>query len=360
MKPFSFLVLPILLVGAERAAAQCGTTTTESFTNGSNHGFWNCGTSTEVILASGGSPGAYLRIDQLVTITPQPQTRFGAGSVFEGDYQVSGVTSLGIDLQTFAVDHPMTCQRPLSLLLDNDMGVYVYFTSNEQVPCVDGRWHSYTIPVPSQSTTIPPGWQKDPFTALTPDQAWNLVIHDVDRVRWFYGDPTTISYPLAMWTIGVDNPRISYGNAQTTYCTAKVNSLGCSPAIGYSGLPSATLPTPFVIQASQVRNNVAGLLIYGVSGKAGGPFQSGTLCIMTPIRRTPVVNSGGNPAPVDCSGMFSIDMNAFASGALGGSPLPALTMVGTVVDCQWWGRDPGFAAPNNTTLSNGLEYSVCP
>jgi hypothetical protein len=84
------------------------------------------------------------------------------------------------------------------------------------------------------------------------------------------------------------------------------------------------------------------------------------LCVKSPIKRTPGTNTFGNPPPNDCSGVPSIDMNLFAVGGGGGTPLPELTVVGTVVDCQWWGRDPGFVAPNNTMLSNGLEYTVCP
>jgi len=145
--------------------------------------------------------------------------------------------------------------------------------------------------------------------------------------------------------------------APVVYCTAKPNSLGCVPAIGASGTPSASAGSGFVITGTNVRNNKAGMLLYGVTGRAAIPFQGGLLCVKTPIRRTPGVDSGGAPKPVaDCSGVFALDFNAFSAGGAG---LPALQIPGTVVDCQWWGRDPGFAPPDNTTLTDALEFTVC-
>jgi hypothetical protein len=168
---------------------------------------------------------------------------------------------------------------------------------------------------------------------------------------------------LASWS-HVDDIILSVhgcSGTPTTYCTAKLNSLGCLPVIGWSGAPSATAGSGFVVSGSNVRNNKSGLLFYGISGRSTTPFQGGTLCVKTPIRRTPAVNSGGSPSPAnDCSGVLAIDMNAFAVGALGGMPLAALTVAGTVVNCQFWGRDPGFPAPINTTLTDALEYTVCP
>jgi hypothetical protein len=148
--------------------------------------------------------------------------------------------------------------------------------------------------------------------------------------------------------------------ALATYCTAKVNSLGCLPAIAGTGTPSASAGSGFVVSASNVRNQKQGLIFYGISGPRAVPFQGGTHCVQLPTKRTIVVGSGGSPTGNDCSGVYSIDMNAFAAGALGGNPLGALSVAGTQVHCQCWGRDPGFAAPNNTTLSDALRYDICP
>jgi hypothetical protein len=146
-----------------------------------------------------------------------------------------------------------------------------------------------------------------------------------------------------------------------TYCTPKTNSLGCTPHISATGVPQASAYFGFVISANSVRNNKPGLLIYGTTGISGLAFQGGFLCVFPPLKRSVPRNSGGNPLPTnDCSGNYELDMNAYAHGLYGGSPLPGLLVIGTQVNCQWWGRDPGFPPPNNSTLSDAVEYPVLP
>jgi hypothetical protein len=162
----------------------------------------------------------------------------------------------------------------------------------------------------------------------------------------------------------MDDMQLDVGSgcpAPITYCTAKVNSLGCIPSIQCNGTPSATATSGCLIQCVNVRNNKAGILIYGLSGQAATPFSGGLFCLQLPIKRTPPVNSGGTPLPSsDCSGVYSLDMNSLSHGLLGGVPMAGLVVPGTVVNCQYWGVDPGFPAPNNTSLSGGLQYTVCP
>lgn len=144
-----------------------------------------------------------------------------------------------------------------------------------------------------------------------------------------------------------------------TYCTAKLGSLGCLPAIGFTGTPSATSGSGFIVSSSNNRNRKAGLLLYTFAGQSSTPFGGGTLCVAQQFHRTVVQNSGGSAAPVnDCSGGYTVDMNLFAVGGLGGNPQPSLLVPGTVVDCQFFGRDPGFLAPDNISLSDALEYTI--
>jgi hypothetical protein len=163
--------------------------------------------------------------------------------------------------------------------------------------------------------------------------------------------------------IDMDDMEVDYGPVcptPITYCTAKVNSIGCTPTIGSTGTPSATSGSGFVVDASNVINNKPGLFIYGNTGQTAAPLSGGLRCVNSPIKRSIALNSLGNPPPNDCSGVYSLDFNAFAVGALGGTPAPFLVVAGTVVDGQAWGRDNGFTAPNNATLSDGLEWTICP
>lgn len=154
---------------------------------------------------------------------------------------------------------------------------------------------------------------------------------------------------------------VSNVSTTATYCTAKVNSFGCLPAMQWVGNPSATATSGFVVKGANVRNQKTGLLLYTNTGPASVPFQGGTLCINGPLKRTIGFSSGGNPPPFqDCSGVYQIDFNSFARGLLGGNPLPALNVPGTQIHAQYWGRDPGFPAPDNSTLTEGLQFDIGP
>jgi hypothetical protein len=148
--------------------------------------------------------------------------------------------------------------------------------------------------------------------------------------------------------------------APVSYCTAKLNSLGCTPSISGLGTPSASANSGFTVRSINMRNNKPGIMLYSANGRAASPFTGGTLCVGAGIKRAGGLNTGGTPSPVnDCSGVMAIDLNAFRAGLLGGNPAPFLSVAGTMVNAQFWARDPGFSAPNNTQLSNGLEFTIC-
>jgi len=137
-----------------------------------------------------------------------------------------------------------------------------------------------------------------------------------------------------------------------TYCVAKVNSLGCTPAIQASGMASATSNLPFTVSATNVINNRSGLVYYGFNS-LNAPWQGGIKCVASPTFRTPVQDSTGSISGTDCTGTYAFDFNALIQSNLN----PQL-LVGAKVFAQYWSRDP--QSPSTTGLTNAVSFTVFP
>lgn len=222
-------------------------------------------------------------------------------------------------------------------------------------------------------------------TMIAPSPDWFLGVDGVElrpNGHWV----NSISVPLFAWDAGTDsgadfnspnadtNPQEPialitsgpfFGNDQlgtftftrqvttASYCTGKTNSQGCVPRIGFSGSPSLSSASPFLIDASRLVSNKLGILFYGTGGPASTPFQNGTICVQAPILRTAVQQTGGNPPPDDCSGTFSFDFNAYLQSGAD----PSLQQ-GTIVGAQYWARDPAIADGTGSSLSDALEFQI--
>ncbi len=139
------------------------------------------------------------------------------------------------------------------------------------------------------------------------------------------------------------------------YCTSQPNSLGCTPAIDFQGVPSASAGNGFEVTASGLLNNQFGILFYGTTAANDHPFHGGTLCVAPPIVRTPIQNSGGTAPPfLDCTGAFTFDFNAWIASGHDASLAP-----GTQVWAQYWSRDP-FSAPFGDNLTNAVTFVIAP
>jgi len=139
------------------------------------------------------------------------------------------------------------------------------------------------------------------------------------------------------------------------HCAAKLNSCGTLPGIWTDGDASASRPFGFTVSATNMVQSSVALLIYSDQGGADTPLLGGSLCLATVNRTVPVVVPG---APGECGGLATIDMNAFAAGALGGTPAGFLQVPGTTVHAQFWARDSqgSFGA----LLTGAASYCVGP
>lgn len=136
------------------------------------------------------------------------------------------------------------------------------------------------------------------------------------------------------------------------YCTGKVNSQGCTPAIAFNGYASVGANQTFQISCTNVLNDKSGLLFYGFAQTAA-PFQGGFLCVQPPTVRTAVQLSGGPTGFPSCVGSYSFDFNAHIR-----SGVDSRLVTGIGCAAQFWMRDP--ASSPTTGLSNAVGFIINP
>ena len=139
----------------------------------------------------------------------------------------------------------------------------------------------------------------------------------------------------------------------STYCSAGTTASGCQATMSASGTTSKSQTSGFLVTASGVEANKLGVLFWGNASQAL-PWGAGTsyLCVSAPVVRTGVQNSGGGPTS-PCTGSLAVDFNTWMAVH------PSLAPVaGDMVYMQAWFRDPG--SPKNTSLSDGIQFPICP
>lgn len=133
------------------------------------------------------------------------------------------------------------------------------------------------------------------------------------------------------------------------YCTSKINSQGCAAKIAALGnAASLSGVAPFHVVATDVRNDVPGLLFYGFAEDVK-PFLGGFHCVQPPTPRTFGQFSGGNGVP--CAGTFDLDFNAW----LATGPQPTVR-AGARIYAQYWYRD--VDDPFGSATSDAVSFHV--
>jgi len=125
----------------------------------------------------------------------------------------------------------------------------------------------------------------------------------------------------------------------TTFCTAKQNSLGSMPAIGFNG-EATVAPSGFEVTLSFGMPNKTTVVFWG-AGPDNLPFMGGTLCVTQPLQR-------GDTLTTDILGAATWPLDL------------SLKTAGTSESYQVWFRDPQDPTGFGVGLSDGLTVTYCP
>ncbi len=256
-----------------------------------------------------------------------------------------------------------------SMLSVNSSGIQGNHWSDAATITPDGRFVAFS----SWSTNLVPGDNNNAYDQFRLDRQSNaLVVFSVGTLGQFangnQGPATTFKsddgkvLAFSGYWAGIVPTQI-YSNDTvyvhdftvfapvTTYCTAKINSLGCQPEISSAGVPRSSGGDVFFLVANNLRSNKPGVFLWSRVPSAA-PFGGGTLCLSAPVTRTGIQSSGVAGA-VPCSGTYSFHFrqNYMSTHGL----VPGDTIYG-----QFYSRDPGFAAPNDIGLTDAVQFGIIP
>ena len=137
------------------------------------------------------------------------------------------------------------------------------------------------------------------------------------------------------------------------YCTAKVNSQGCTPQMTFSGTPSLTGPDDFSFTATNLINQQFGLGFWGFS-ENNAPLLGGTLCVGGSLNRLVPRNTLGGGVPgTTCDGIL---FQPFLQAQMTANNL----MAGTEIFAQIYYRDPLHPDGTGVGLTEGIRFVLCP
>lgn len=154
---------------------------------------------------------------------------------------------------------------------------------------------------------------------------------------------------------GLDTPTGGVLASVVNYCTAGSSASGCQALLSSSGVPSATAPSGFVVNATNVEGSKDGQFFYGINGRQGVSWGNGTSyrCVVPPTDRGGLqLATGSNNA---CDGSFAQDLTALWTAAPAKNP-----GAGSTAQLQLWYRDPNNTSNRTTSFSDGLEFTLCP
>ena len=170
-------------------------------------------------------------------------------------------------------------------------------------------------------------------------------------------DPTTpgTNAVFSLWVTGATEQ--CAGGAES-FCTAGTSASGCRASLSAAGFPSTSAPSGFLLQASGVEGAKDGTFFFGTNGRQANPWGNGTSyqCVVPPVVRAGTLSGSGTLGA--CDGAFSQDLNALWCPTC---PKPAKNPgAGALVQAQLWYRDPFSTSNQTTSLSDAIEFEVCP